>query len=67
MTSLNKGDRLLKLVIEGRMQDKGSKGRPRMGMIENIMMGSYKHMKRRAQDREGWRVSVPRTCHAAEN
>ena len=35
-----RGDGLLKLVIEGRMEGKRSKGRPRMGMIDNIMMGS---------------------------
>ena len=59
-----RGDGLLK-VIEGR--SKRPRGRPRMGMMDDIMMGSYEHMKRRALDREGWRVWVPRTCHAAEN
>ena len=49
------------------MEGKRPRGRPRMGMIDDIMMGSYEHMKRRALDREGWRVWVPRTCHAAEN
>src|SRR5271163_39453 len=51
-----RGDGLLKLVIEGRMEGKRSKGRPRMGMIDGIIMESYKHMKRRALDREGWTV-----------
>ena len=58
---------LFKNFNEGRMEGKRPKGRPRMGMIDDIMMGSYEHMKRRALDREGWRVWVPRTCHAAEN
>jgi hypothetical protein len=28
---------------------------------------SFGIMKRRAEDREGWRVFVPRTCQKAEN
>ena len=48
-----RGDGLLKLVIEGRIEDKRPNSRPRMGMIDDIMMGSYEHMKRRAQDGEG--------------
>ena len=51
-----RGDGLFKLVIEGRMEGKRPKGRPRMGMMDDIMMGSYEHMKRRTLDREGWRV-----------
>ena len=42
---------LLKLVIEGRMEGRRSKGRPRMGMMDDIMMGSYEHMKRIALDK----------------
>src|SRR5271170_2534897 len=37
-------------VIEGRME--GKRGRLRMGMIDNIIMGSCEHMMRRALDRE---------------
>ena len=44
-----RGDGLLKLVIEGRMEGKRPRGRPRMGMIDDIMMGSYEHMKRRVK------------------
>ena len=51
-----RGDKLLKLVIEGRMEGKRPKGRPRMGMMDDIMMGSYEHMKRRDLERECWRV-----------
>ena len=49
-------DGLLTLVIEERMESKRPRGMLRMGMIDNIMMGSYEHIKRRAPDREGWRV-----------
>jgi len=45
-----RGDGLLKLVIEGRTEGKKPRGRPRMGMIDDIMMGSNEHMKRRALD-----------------
>jgi len=60
-------DEMLKLVIGGRMEGRRPKGRPRMGMIDDIMMGSYERMKRRALDREGWRVRMPLTYHAAEH
>ena len=49
------------------MEGKRPRGRPRIGIIDDIIMGSYEHMKRRAQDREGIRVWVPRTCRAAEH
>ena len=62
-----RGDGLLKLVIEGRMEGKRPRGRPRIGMMDDIMMGSYGDMKRMALDRDSWRVWVPRTCHVAEN
>src|SRR5277367_3819718 len=48
-----RGDGLLKLVTEGRMEGKRQKGRPRMTMTHDIMMKSYEDMKRRAL---GWRV-----------
>jgi hypothetical protein len=67
-----RGDGLLRDVIKGRMLGSRPRGRPRMGMIEElrevIMNGNKKEketfgsMKRRAEDREGWRVFVPRTC-----
>ena len=51
-----RGDALLKLVIEEIMDGKRPNGRPRigiMGITDDIMMGSYAHMKRRALGREG--------------
>ena len=64
-----RGDGLLKLVLEGRMENKRPRGRPRIGMIDDLMEGSdsYVSMKRRAEDREEWRGWLPRTCRKAEN
>ena len=62
-----RGDGLLKHVLEGRMEGKRPRGRPRIGMIDDLKEGSYATMKRRAEDREGWRVWLPGTCRRAEN
>jgi len=62
-----RGNGLLKQVIEGRMEGKRPRGRPRMGMIDDLKEGSYVAMKRRAEDRQKWRVWMPRTCSDAEN
>lgn len=62
-----RGDGLLKHVLEGRMEGKRPRGRPRMGMIDDLKEGSYVSMKRRAEERESWRVWMPRTCRKAEN
>ena len=55
-------DSLLKRMIEGRMMGKRVRGRPRMGMIDDLKEGSYVMMKRRADCREKWRTWIPRTC-----
>jgi len=47
-------DGLLKDVIEGRMEGKRTRGRRRMGMIDELMEGTYGQMKRRAEDRVSW-------------
>ena len=62
-----RGDNLLKRVLEGRMEGKKPRGRPRMGMIDDLKEGSYTEMKRRTDDRETWRAWMPRTCRRAEN
>jgi hypothetical protein len=54
-----RGSGLLKLVLEGRMEGTRRRGRKRIGMIDDIMHGSYGQMKRRAEDREGWRDGLP--------
>ena len=62
-----RGDGLLKLVLEGRMDGKRPRGRRRMGMIDELKEVSYVMMKRRAEDREKWRCWMPRTCQTAEH
>ena len=50
----------------GRMMGKRPRGRPRAGMVDELMKGSYVKIKRRAEEREEWRRWVPRTCLRAE-
>ena len=57
-----RGEGLLREVMEGRMVGKRPRGRPRVGMLNELYDGSYGDMKRRAEDRERWRSWVPRTC-----
>ncbi len=72
-----RGEGLLRDVLEGRMLGRRPQGRPRMGMLDELReidmkagkkkKESFGSMKRRAEDRQGWRVFVPRTCWKAEN
>jgi len=62
-----RGDGLMKLVLEGRMEGKRPRGRPRMGMIDDVLDETYGDMKRKAENRENWRIWKPRTCPWAEN
>ena len=50
------GEGLLNLVLEGRMDGRRPRGRPRIGMIDDLKEGSYVNMKRRAEDKDGCRV-----------
>ena len=52
--------------MEGRILGKRLRGRPRAGMMDELMEGSYIKMKRRAEGREEWRRWVPRTYLRAE-
>ena len=61
-----RGKGLLRDVMEGRMLGKRGRGRPRIGMIDEIKEGSYVKMKRRAEVREQRRQWTPRTCQLAE-
>ena len=62
-----RGEGLLKLVLEGRMEGRKTRGRPRVSMIDDLLEGSYAVMKHRAQDRDEWRRWQPRTCSNAEH
>src|SRR6478736_5813343 len=44
-----RGDGLMKLVLEGRMEEKRPRGRPRMGMIDDVLDETYGNMKREAE------------------
>jgi hypothetical protein len=57
---------LLKEVIEGKIEGKKGQGRPRRGMLDDLKKGSYRTMKRRAENREEWRCWVPWTCQTAD-
>ena len=48
--------------MERRIMGKRPRGRPRAGMMDELMECSYVKMKRRAEGREEWRGWVPRTC-----
>src|SRR6266581_1596206 len=43
-----RGDGLPRDVLEGRMLEKRPRGRPRKGMTDDLMKGSFVNMKRRA-------------------
>ena len=50
----------LREVMEGKMVGKRPRGRPRIGMLEELKEGSFENIKRRAENREEWRSWVPR-------
>ena len=60
-------DGLMKLLLEREMEGKRPRGRPRMGMIDDVLDETYGDMKRNAENRENWRIWKPRTCPWAEN
>src|SRR6476469_8159018 len=62
-----RGNGLMKLVLEGRMEEKRPRGRPRMRMIDDVLDETYGDMKRKAENRESLRIWKPRTCPWAEN
>ena len=58
----------MKEVMERKMEGKRGRGRKRIGMIDELMENKqYGDLKRRAEDRQGWRVWLPGTCRVAEH
>jgi hypothetical protein len=62
-----RGEGLMKDMLEGRMEGRRPRGRPRAGMLDLLKEGTYVEMKRRAESREEWRCWKPRTCLRAEH
>ena len=56
-----RGDEVVKEVIEGRMEGKRSRGRPRAGMLDELVVVSYGDTKRRAENKGEWRSWIPWT------
>ena len=50
-----RGDSLLREIIEGRMEGKRTRGRPRQMMLGWMMTDGYNGLKKRAQQRDYWR------------
>ena len=48
------------------MEGKRARGRPRPGMLDEIKMEFYVDMRRRTEDRVGWKSYVPWTCRKTE-
>ena len=58
----------MKEVMEGIKAGKRGPGRKRIGMIDELMENErYGDLKRRAEDRLGWRVWLSGTCRVAEH
>ena len=63
-----RGDSLVKDVLEGRLEGRRGRGRPRIMLLDDIKgEDSYASLKRRAMDRESWKSFIPRTCPRAEH
>ena len=62
-----RGDGLMKLELEGRLKGKRMRGRPTMGMVDDLVEESYGAMKRRTENRDDWRIWRSRTCPWAVN
>src|SRR6218665_2198444 len=60
-----RGESLLREVIEGRMIGKITRGRKRLGMLNEFLKeSSYAELKRKAENRKEWRIRKPRTLTA---
>ena len=58
----------MKEVMKDKIEGKRGPGRKRIGMIDDLIEKErYGDLKRRAEDRQGWRVWLPGTCRMAEH
>ena len=53
---------LMKVVMEGGLEGNRVRGRPRIGMLDELKERLYVQMKRRAKNREKWKRWMPGTC-----
>ena len=63
-----RGDGLMKEVMEGKMVGKREPDRKRIGMIDDLLEKErYGDLKRRAENRQEWRIWLPGTYRLAEH
>ena len=60
-------DSLFRDIMEGKLKGRRARGRPRIGMLNELKEGSFATMKRRAEDRENWKSWKPGTCLRTEH
>jgi len=59
--------RAIEVCYRTKVEGKKTRGRRRIGIIDELMLGTYGQIKRRAEVRVGWRSWTPGTCLTAEH